>query len=97
MILGNCAVDSLACVALSHYNPLTENEKGMAFVKNALLTACCLLVAVGIFAIMVFYTITVLRRFEYQILTGELSDTQNLSVTETYLYPYQFGTDFLKV
>ena len=97
MIPGNCAVDSLACVALSHYNPLTENEKGMAFVKNALLTACCLLVAVGIFAIMVFYTITVLRRFEYQILTGELSDTPNLSVTETYLYPYQFGTDFLMV
>ena len=94
MILAPVKPDSLACVVLSHYNPLTETEKGRAFVKNALLTVCCLLAAVGIFASMVLYTITQLRQFEYQILTGETSMHRKTTAAQTDLKSVPFGADF---
>ena len=97
MILSPSTPDSLACVTFSHYNPLTENEKGMAYMKNVLLTVCCLMVAVGIFTGMVLYTISQLRQYEYQILTGETAAPGKSAAIQTDLKSVPFGTDFFRV
>ena len=62
--------------------------------KNALLTVCCLLVAVGIFASMVLYTVALLRQFKYQILTGETAANMKLAAYETNLKSVPGGADF---
>lgn len=63
--------------------------------KATLLTVCSLLVAVGIFAGMVLYTVSVLRQYQWKILTGEFRTVTSYEQQEEMLSPCQNARTFL--
>lgn len=62
--------------------------------KGALLTACSLLVAVGIFAGMVIYTISVLRQYQWYILTGECTTQTEIAQQDNMQRPCLLARTF---
>ena len=63
--------------------------------KGTLLTVCSLLVAVGIFAGMVLYTVSVLRQYQWKILTGEYKTAASYAQQEDAPSPCKMHGLFL--
>ena len=69
------------------YNALTQFEslqKGMADVKQTLISLAVVMLAAGILAGMVIYTVSVMRDIETRILTGMICVTQEAGEEEIY-------------
>ena len=69
------------------YNALTQFgslQKGMADVKQTLISLAVVMLAAGILAGMVIYTVSVMRDIETRILTGMICVTQEAGEEEIY-------------
>ena len=69
------------------YNAITQWEglqKGMAEVKQTLISLVVVMMAAGILAGMVLYTVSVMRDIETRILTGMISVTQEAAEEDIY-------------